>query len=173
MKKGRIVGTTDFFGRDRLQTINDLPSETVQSDAHLADISNILARYGQTGMEQLDETALMFRDVSDFTDLADAMNQARQAEVEFLKLPSKVREIFQHDVAVWLDTAHDKEKRDALVEAGFIKPKETQSTKRRGRRKGEEHNTPIPAGEGEVKTAPPLRENLRKDERPEGPQTVT
>ena len=66
----------------------------------------------------------MFKDVSEFTDLADALNQAKVAEVEFLKLPSKVREIFEHDVAVWLDTAHDQEKRDALVAAGYIKSEE-------------------------------------------------
>ncbi len=117
----RKVGTVDSRGKDRVQTVNTDPSETVQSDAHLADIQNILKSYGATGMEMLDETQMMFADVTSFTDLADAMNQARLAEVEFLKLPSKVREIFDHDVAVWLDSAHDEEKRDALVEAGFIK----------------------------------------------------
>lgn len=116
----REVGEIDSRGRPRVQTINDEPSMTVQSDAHLADITNILAQYGATGMEQLDQTALEFRDVSEFTDFHELMLQTKEAEKQFLTLPSKVREIFDHDVAVWLDSAHDEEKRDALVAAGFI-----------------------------------------------------
>lgn len=116
----RKVGKIDARGRDRVRSVNELPSLTVQSDAHMADIENIMRQFGQGGMEMLDETKLQFLDISEFTDLADALNQAKEAEVEFLKLPSKVREVFDHDVAVWLDTAHDQEKIDALVEAGFI-----------------------------------------------------
>jgi len=120
--EGRVSNDNlDSRGKPRVQTVNTDPSMTVQSDAHMADITNILKQFGQGGMEMLDEADLMFKDVSEFTDLQDALNQARVAEVEFLKLPSKVREIFNHDVAVWLDTAHDQDKRDALVEAGFLK----------------------------------------------------
>jgi len=114
----------DYRGKARVQTVNDQPSMTVQSDAHLADVNMIMQTFLREGMESLNEADLMFKDVSEFTDLADALNQAKVAEIEFLKLPSKVREIFNHDVAVWLDTAHDEDKRDALVEAGFIKREE-------------------------------------------------
>lgn len=112
----------DARGRRRVRTVNDQPSMTVQSDAHMTDIQTILKSFGAGGMEALDQAQLIYRDVSDFTDLADALNQAKAAEVDFMKLPSKVREIFDHDVAVWLDTAHDVEKRDALVSAGFLDP---------------------------------------------------
>ncbi len=122
---GRVVGKVDSRGKPRVQTINTDPSMTVQSDAHLADIQNILKSFGQEGMAMLDEAELQFKDVSEFTDLRDALDQARIAEVQFMKLPSKVREIFQHDVAVWLDTAHDEDKRNELVQAGYLKdPKE-------------------------------------------------
>lgn len=120
----RIVGEVDSRGKPRVQTINEDPSETVQSDAHLADITNIMQSYLQQGRELLDDTALQFADVSEFTDLADAIQQTREAEVQFMKLPSKVRKIFDHDVAVWLDSAHDEEKRDALVAAGFLEAPE-------------------------------------------------
>lgn len=118
----RKVGKKSYRGRDRVFTKNTQPSLTVASDAHLADIKNIMAQFGATGMAALDETALVFQDISGFTDLADAMNQAKAAEFEFMKLPSKVREIFKHDVAVWLDTSHDEDKRDALIDAGFLEP---------------------------------------------------
>ncbi len=120
MPEAREESKVDARGRPRVQTVNEEESMTIQSDAHLADMKNILAQFGAGGMQDLDEAALQFSDVSSFTDLQDAMNQAKAAEIEFMKLPSKVREIFNHDVAVWLDTAHDKEKRDALVAAGFI-----------------------------------------------------
>jgi len=135
----RVVGDVDSRGKSRVQTINDDPSMTVQSDAHLADIHNILQNYGAAGQTTLDEAALEFKDVSEFTDLQDALNQAREAEVEFMKLPSKVREIFMHDVAVWLDTAHDEDKRDELVAAGFLEPREV----------------PVPEGAAETPEAPP------------------
>lgn len=121
----RKVGKKDYLGRDRVQTVNEEDSMTVQSDAHLADVNRIMKEFGLDGSAMLDETALIFADVSEFTDLQDALNQAKVAENEFMKLPSKVREIFGHDVAVWLDTAHDEDKRAALVAAGFLKaPKE-------------------------------------------------
>ncbi len=120
----RKVGTVDATGRKRVQTVNTDPSMTVQSDAHLADIQNILKSYGAEGQQQLDEAALEFKDVSGFTDFADLMNMTKTAEVEFMKLPSKVREVFNHDVMDWLDTAHDKDKRDALVALGVLEAAE-------------------------------------------------
>lgn len=110
----------DARGRPRVITPIVGESMTVQSDAHLADITNILAQYGVTGMESLNEAELEYADVSEFGDYADVMRQMAEAETAFLKLPSKVREVFGHDVAVWLDSAHDQEKRDALVAAGFL-----------------------------------------------------
>lgn len=114
----------DYRGklRSKYQTVNNDPSETVQSDAPLADIQKILAKYQEVGIiDHLNDAESVFRDVTEFTDYADAMRNLKVAEQTFMELPSKVREIFHHDVAEWLDAAHDPEKRDALVEAGFVK----------------------------------------------------
>ncbi len=102
-------------------TVNREPSQTLQSQAAQGNIQEILKQYKQVGIiENLNEAEAQFLDVTEFTDFGDVMRQAVAAEAEFMKLPSKVREIFEHDVAVWLDTAHDKDKRDALVAAGLI-----------------------------------------------------
>ncbi len=146
MTEGRIVGVLDNRGNPRVQTVNDDPSMTVQSDAHLADINQIMEKFATEGIQSLDEADLMYKDVSEFTDLADALNQAREAEVVFMKLPSKVREIFNHDVAEWLDTAHDEEKRDALVEAGFIERVEVAPESSPETDKGGSGDTPPEAG---------------------------
>jgi len=101
--------------RHRVQTVNDGESLTVQSEARQADIRQIIRRYAEVGiLDHLKEVELRYADVSEFTDLGDALRQAKAAEQQFLKLPSKVRELFNHDVAEWLDTAHDQDKQDAL-----------------------------------------------------------
>ena len=101
--------------RHRVQTVNDGESLTVQSEARQADIRQIIRRYAEVGiLDHLKEVELRYADVSEFTDLGDALRQAKEAEKQFLQLPSKVRELFHHDVAEWLDTAHDQDKQDAL-----------------------------------------------------------
>lgn len=109
----RVVVQED--GRRRVQTVNEDPSMTEQSEAHMADIRWILGRYEATGvLTSMAKVDLAYRDVSEFTDFADLMQQAKNAEVAFMRLPSKVREVFEHDVANWLDAAHDAEKLEAL-----------------------------------------------------------
>ncbi len=109
--------------RKQYQTVNDGPVMTVQSDAEEADIQKILKKYKEVGIiDHLNVTEATYRDVTTFSDFADVMRTAKEAEKDFMKLPSKVREIFKHDVATWLDTAHDEEKRTALREEGKISP---------------------------------------------------
>mgnify|MGYP000025003344 CR=1 FL=1 len=106
----------DYRGRPRVQTINDLPSCTVQYDADQTDIKKIIGKYNNTGIiEHLNKVEATYADVSTFTDFADVMRHAKAAEAEFMKLPSKIREEFNHDVATWLDTSHDPEKRASLL----------------------------------------------------------
>lgn len=98
----------DDDGRKRVQTVNDDEDRTVQSDVERAEIRNILAKYEATGIiDHMRAVDLQFRDVTEFTDLSDAMQQAKAAENEFMALPSKLREVFDHDVTKWLDAAHD------------------------------------------------------------------
>lgn len=107
----------DRRGKPRVQTVNDLPSLTVQSDQKAADINEILYSAAGIGVgEHLRDVELRYMDVSEFTDFSDMMRQMRIAEAEFMSLPSKVREKFNHDVAEWLDAAHESpEVRDALA----------------------------------------------------------
>jgi len=115
----------DARGRPRAQyqTINDGPELTVQSDAGQADIKQILKRWKNVGIvDHLAITEASFKDVSEFSDYADVMRTAQTANEEFMKMPSKVREIFGHDVANWLDTAHDPEKLSQLIAEGKVGP---------------------------------------------------
>lgn len=109
--------------RSQFQTVFNDESLTVQSQKRESDISFILDRFKKTGIiEQLNVTAASFRDVSELGDFADVFNLAKEAEEQFMRLPPQVRSIFDHDVANWLDSAHDPEKRQALIDAGFVEP---------------------------------------------------
>lgn len=113
--------------RRRLQTVNDEPSKTIQSDTPRADIHEILKKYHEVGIvDHLASVDAMFLDVSEFTDYADLRRQTAEAEQHFLSLPSKLREVFNHDVYDWLDAAHDPEKlsryEERLSQIGFPVP---------------------------------------------------
>jgi len=116
--------------RPRVQTVNVEPSKTVQSDLYRTEIKHILAKYHQTGvMEHMRNVDLQFRDVTEFSDFSDLMFQSKEAEKAFMKLPSKVRQVFGHDYATWLDAAHDPEKlaelRPKLEKLGVFAPEES------------------------------------------------
>lgn len=111
----------DARGKSRVQTVFKDESLTVQSDAHRADIQEIMKQFHNVGIvSHLNKVEGKYLDVSEFTDFADLQNQLAIVEQEFMSLPSKVREIFGHDVAKFLDAAHDPDKRQKLVDAGII-----------------------------------------------------
>lgn len=148
--------------RPRVRTVNTEPSKTVQSDVARTEIRHILAKYKQTGMtEHMRDVDLQFRDVTEFADFADLMMQSKEAEKVFMKLPSKVREVFDHDVAKWLDAAHDSDAiaklRPKLEELGVME-KEPQADRRApvikplGARRKEDVMTPDPKTARKSKT---------------------
>lgn len=123
----KIIEAREGSNRPRVRTLNEEESKTVQSDRNKAEITSILAQYQVTGiMPHMANVELEFRDVTEFEDFADLMRQSQEAEKVFMGLPSKLREVFDHDVMKWLDAAHDDEKLEALrpklEELGVIDP---------------------------------------------------
>lgn len=128
------VRTARPGGRDRVQTafvvVDDLgdlvPEEslTKQSDVHRAEMKHILAKYEETGvLVGLRDTDLEFRDVSQFDDFSEMMRESVNAKQAFMRLPSKVREVFGHDHMNWLDAAHDglqDDQRARLTKLGVL-----------------------------------------------------
>jgi len=96
-------------------------SLTVQSDQPGTELRYILDRYAKGILgDQLDVAEAQFQDVTAFQDYADVMRTAKDAEHEFMKLPPDVRRLFKNDVANYLDTAHDPEKRNEMVRLGYL-----------------------------------------------------
>lgn len=113
----------DHRGKDRaqFQTINTEPSKTIQSQAHLADIREIVGKYDAGFVRsQLEQADLRFLDITEFTDYADMMRQNANVEREFMALPAHVRRMFDHDVAKFLDAAHDPAKTKVLEDLGLV-----------------------------------------------------
>jgi len=111
--------------KPRVQTEFLDESLTVQSDRFRSEIKHIMTRFEETGvMAGMREVDLAFRDVSQFSDFAELMREAEDAKQEFMRLPSKVREVFGHDHFNWLDAAHRPEAfaryRPALEELGVL-----------------------------------------------------
>lgn len=110
--------------RPRIRTEFPEESRTVQSDRDRADMKTILQRHALQGAPvNLARPDLEFRDVTSFSDYGDALRELKNAEAAFMRLPSKVREVFGHDPAEWLDAAEDglsAEQRARLVEFGVL-----------------------------------------------------
>lgn len=101
-------------------------SRTIQAHLPMTRISNILRQYNATGgiIDHLNQAQATYADVSEFTDLKDALLQANQAKADFMRMSPEARAIFNHDVAEWLDTAHDPLKRRELMDRGLLEDPE-------------------------------------------------
>lgn len=125
--------------KDARKTVVDLkadPSRTVQSDVFSSEIRHILAKYEATGfIAEMRNVDLTYRDVTEFEDYADLNRQTAEARMAFMRLPSKVREVFDHDVGKWLDAANDPQKLEALrprlEKLGLMQPKASQPLEKR------------------------------------------
>lgn len=115
----------DRRGRPRVQTVNEEPSKTVQSDAAKADIRHILGKYKEIGIAAGMRQAGEFVDLSELTDYSSAMRVVKAADSAFMQLPAAARKVFNNDAAEWLDAVQgadlgDQEKLDQLVKAGLV-----------------------------------------------------
>lgn len=123
----RKVGKIDSRGKPRVQTKDFGPSKAIQSEKP-DHVREILKRYGHVGVvEALKETDLRFADLSTLGSFADVQRTVKAAEMEFMEMPSKVREVFGHKVENWLDASErglTQEQTNALVRGGYMEAPE-------------------------------------------------
>lgn len=106
---------------------SDSPSLTEQADMNKVDINQIVKRY--TGDQLLAYAKSQIDSYQDLTHLVEAdgkfsLSEAKAlwdlAKTSFDRLPSDVREFFNHDPIKLQDAFDDPEKRPMLVEMGLV-----------------------------------------------------
>lgn len=98
-------------------------TKTKQCFAEECDINNIVNRFRRTGvLPPPPPDTLKYGDISDLTNLQDAMIRAFDAEDMFMRIPAKIRARFENDVFQFLEFADNPSNRDEMVKMGLIDP---------------------------------------------------
>jgi len=105
------------------------PTRTKSEFADEANINNIVKRAVRAGVLPQGQRKPMFGDFSEVKSYDEAQNAIVQAQENFLKLPSEIREKFGNNVAELLDYLDDPANKAEAIEDGLIEestPEETQ-----------------------------------------------
>lgn len=85
------------------------------------DINNIIKKFNQTGqVHHLAEGLPFYGDVTEIKDLRTALEVARQAEENFMQMPSSLREKFNNDPGLLIDFLNDGRNYKEALELGLI-----------------------------------------------------
>jgi len=97
------------------------PSRTKQSFKESCDINVIMARQRKTGLiTHLSTRHPVYADVSQMTDFRQSLEQVREVEDFFMRLPARVREHFANEPASFLEYMNDSGRTvDELKELGL------------------------------------------------------
>lgn len=115
-----MSGYTDVDRPPRVRVECD-PKEkkTRQSEAKGCDVNEIMARYEKTGVLPVVSREPFYADVSTLGDYRSVVENVRQAEDYFARLPASVRSRFDNDAAAFLDFV-SAGNREELEELGLL-----------------------------------------------------
>ena len=105
--------------RVRIQSVNDEPSLTRQSEAEGQDIHNILDRYRDTGLLPVRDAQPLQGALPDVADFHDAMNKVAFAQQAFDGLPSDIRQQFDNDAGKFLAFCGNPDNKEKMIELGL------------------------------------------------------
>ncbi|AXH76602.1 MAG: internal scaffolding protein [Microviridae sp.] len=124
-KRPRFLDASKYDKRawSDLHAIDDFgPSLTVQSQKEEADINNIVAAFGVTGQLPQGVRVPTYGDFDAVDDYRTAIEMVREAEANFLKLPSDLRARLDHDPARFVDFASDPSNLEEMRKLGLAPP---------------------------------------------------
>lgn len=102
-----------------------MPSMTKQEFKYESDINNVIKQFKPHHMRELLNQVLAsgkFEDLPDVVDYQEALHMTAEAERTFMSIPSKVRERFGHDPAIFMAFAQDPKNQDELRTLGLAPP---------------------------------------------------
>jgi len=110
----RLLAEAEGFSADDLQMWARDAARTVckddrakQADKEACDINNIVRRNLESGYLPQTRQVPQFMDISEMTNLQDALEVVRVAGEFFMSLPSRTREAFGNDPAVFVEASQD------------------------------------------------------------------
>lgn len=110
--------------RERVPVVhpNEGASRTKQADLKASDINHIVAKWVRTGVPPQTQGALRYGDFSNVDDYLTCCMRVREAEEQFMRLPSRVRKYCDNNPGKFLDLVFDPERRGVLEALGLVEP---------------------------------------------------
>lgn len=119
-KAGNLV-TLRPDGSKSVQTINNEPTMTIQSEIDACDVNKIYAKYSKTGMmTNMRSTPPQYGDFMNAVDYHTSVFRAQEAQETFMSLPAALRKRFSNDPGELLDFLADSNNRAEAIKLGLI-----------------------------------------------------
>jgi phage internal scaffolding protein len=116
----------NIYYRKAVQYKSDKPSKTQQDQAAGTEINLIMARYLKTGELTHIKENPRYGDFANITTYQDALDAVIDAQDQFAKLPSNLRDLFGNEPSKLVDFMSDKNNHAQAIELGLLpKPKQT------------------------------------------------
>jgi phage internal scaffolding protein len=98
-------------------------SLTQQHFAEESEINNIIRSHDRNGViDHIHRGNAIYGDFSNITDLSDALIQIKEAQQEFLNIPSEIREKFKNDAGEFFKFASNPDNESELQKMGLLNP---------------------------------------------------
>jgi phage internal scaffolding protein len=110
----------NIYYRKAVQYKSNMPSKTQQDQAAGVEINLIMARYLKTGELTHIKENPRYGDFSNITNYQDALDNVFEAQEDFAKLPSKLRDMFNNEPAHLLEFLSDPKNKEQAQELGLI-----------------------------------------------------
>lgn len=110
-------------GTIHVQTVNNEPTMTIQSERESCDINKIVAQHLRTGiMTNVRTSPLEYGDFNGTDDYATAQMRIQEADEAFMSLPAELRFRFKNDPAQLIEFLNDENNRAEAIELGLVAP---------------------------------------------------
>ena len=107
-------------GTRRVQRVPEGETKVEQSHKKSCDINDIMRRYQKTGLFPQRTDRPKYGNFIGTGDLHEAMNRVKEAQVEFLMLPSDIRSRFQNDPGLLLEFIGNEANREEAENLGLL-----------------------------------------------------
>lgn len=89
------------------------------------EVINIIKKHDRNGIiEHVQRGQARYGDFSEVADYREALDLVRDAQEEFMTIPSDIRKKFDNDPGKFYQFVSDPDNKDELIKMGFINPKD-------------------------------------------------